>query len=1043
MTRFKSENFHPKFVMRVPLLPLKTDQLSEDLLSAAFNDTLVKEAIYLASPVLYAELERLYSNRISDKKTKERLILSFAKYYSRMQSRCTPYGLFAACSTGTFGYINKILFESQNIERQTRPDMNFLYALSQKLATKHLKPHLLFFPNNSIYRIGDQIRYIEYNYHGNKRLYQIASVNASGHLQTILEKASTGLTMHELATTIMDADIDNATALDFVGELIEAQLLVSELEPAVTGELFTTQLIKKLVRINSTLKDSDIEMYISSLSDLQKQLNHCDKAVFNDPVIYRTIFKSLNELSGPIEENQLFQTDTYFNPLNATLNEKVKASLLEGINALNKITQGGENPHLKKFKDSFVQHYEDLEMPLLQVLDKETGIGYLTRDTSGYSALIDDIALPATPGAPSVNSKLSKNHALILKKYMEAHRTGASVITITEDDLEVLDKEEDVALPLTLAVMFKVLNKEGKLLIQSCGGASASYLLGRFAHGSKDIHSTINDIIAFEKEQFPDKIFAQIIHMPESRIGNIILRPVFGEFEIPYLSPSSLPTENQIELKDLFVSVRNNKIILRSKKLNKEIIPRLGTAHNYSFDALPVYQFLGDMQTQYFDKKYLTFDWGIVASLTPFLPRIEYKDCVLWPARWSFTYSELQKAANEGIDGLGDFRKRNKLPPRVVIAESDNELLIDFDNDLSCRVFLSLARKKPQMILYEFLFDNDNALACDTNGGSYVNECIATLFNPIHVRRPGSLQPIENLPEVTRSFSLGSEWLYYKIYCGIRSADLLLTEVIRPLTLKFQKEGLIDQWFFIRYTDPDHHLRLRLHTSTPAKLAELIFELHEALKIHQTSGVIQKIQTDTYKRELERYGYRYITTAEAFFHTDSETTLDLLTLLDEISGEKIKWQFSVKSIESLLNDFQLTLQSKCDLMDMLKTNFNKEHGDTKDLKIQLDNKYRRLRKDIEDILRGGEQDIPGLSTLTLLLAKKSTRVRSVIQPILKAIKENDFPVPSYQLLASYIHMMLNRIFTARQRTHEMVVYNLLHKHYKSQIAKEKPVAAVL
>jgi len=62
-----------------------------------------------------------------------------------------------------------------------------------------------------------------------------------------------------------------------------------------------------------------------------------------------------------------------------------------------------------------------------------------------------------------------------------------------------------------------------------------------------------------------------------------------------------------------------------------------------------------------------------------------------------------------------------------------------------------------------------------------------------------------------RTFILGEEWLYYKIYCGAKTADLLLTDTLRPLLNRLTATNQINQWFFIRYTDPENHIRLRLH----------------------------------------------------------------------------------------------------------------------------------------------------------------------------------------------------------------------------------------
>ncbi|WP_127138032.1 thiopeptide-type bacteriocin biosynthesis protein [Flagellimonas oceanensis] len=64
-----------------------------------------------------------------------------------------------------------------------------------------------------------------------------------------------------------------------------------------------------------------------------------------------------------------------------------------------------------------------------------------------------------------------------------------------------------------------------------------------------------------------------------------------------------------------------------------------------------------------------------------------------------------------------------------------------------------------------------------------------------------------------RNFALGSEWLYYKIYIGPQTGDALLSQAIKPLVSNLIGRKLIDKWFFIRYTDPDFHIRIRLKIS--------------------------------------------------------------------------------------------------------------------------------------------------------------------------------------------------------------------------------------
>ena len=123
-----------------------------------------------------------------------------------------------------------------------------------------------------------------------------------------------------------------------------------------------------------------------------------------------------------------------------------------------------------------------------------------------------------------------------------------------------------------------------------------------------------------EESLRPDTIYAEIVHFPEGRIGNVLLRPLLREYEIPYLGLSGAPREKQIPVNDLFVSVIGPRIVLRSARLGKEIIPRMTNAHNYGLRSLGMYRFLCALQTEGIAVG-LGFNWGALDS-APFLPRV-------------------------------------------------------------------------------------------------------------------------------------------------------------------------------------------------------------------------------------------------------------------------------------------------------------------------------------------------------------------------------------------------------------------------------------
>ena len=154
----------PNFVLRTPLLShnfykdLTSEQtIIDDEFKKIFARTEIKEAVFLATPILFNELEKWLDDKIDDHKKIEKLKFSLLKYLARMSSRCTPFGLFAGCAVGHFENETKIVLEeSLNNSRHTRLDMNYLVALSQNLAKEqNIKQQILFYPNTSLYKSGN------------------------------------------------------------------------------------------------------------------------------------------------------------------------------------------------------------------------------------------------------------------------------------------------------------------------------------------------------------------------------------------------------------------------------------------------------------------------------------------------------------------------------------------------------------------------------------------------------------------------------------------------------------------------------------------------------------------------------------------------------------------------------------------------------------------------------------------------------------------------------------------------------------------------
>ena len=282
-----------------------------------------------------------------------------------------------------------------------------------------------------------------------------------------------------------------------------------------------------------------------------------------------------------------------------------------------------------------------------------------------------------------------------------------------------------------------------------------------------------------------------------------------------------------------------------------------------------------------------------------------------------------------------------------------------------------------------------------------------------------------------RSFILGDEWLYYKLYCGKRTADHILVDVIKPLTESLVADGFVDQWFFIRYTDPKPHIRIRFHCNQISKLGIIIDTIHKSIATYVENDLIWKVQTDTYNREVERYGKHTMIGSEDLFFYDSITSINAISLVED---EELLFLFILKSIDALLSVFEYDLNAKVRFSKVNLTFFRKEFKADKNLSKQLNIKYQKLRPKVEWFMALKESS--DYDALLKLITTKNRKIETIKTPILDLYKNNKLEVSLVHLLSSYIHMMVNRQFRDKQRLFELVCYDCLFRYYNSQFAKQ-------
>jgi thiopeptide-type bacteriocin biosynthesis protein len=436
---------------------------------------------------------------------------------------------------------------------------------------------------------------------------------------------------------------------------------------------------------------------------------------------------------------------------------------------------------------------------------------------------------------------------------------------------------------------------------------------------------------------------------------------------------------------------------------------------------VPVYKFLSSIQHQ--GKPGLEINWGGFASGKRFLPRLSYKNIILHRACWLLHKGDINLIikAEDPRSKLQEFFLKWNVPRFVCFAEGDNELFIDTSNNGYLEILLEEIKTHSFVKLLEWYYHD--VMNDDEKDKAAIQQFILPLSKGTPVHPSPFVEPdifVEPgiINTIRRTFEPGSEWIYFKIYCGARLSDHILLNVIKPSINSLLKEKLITKAFFIRYTDPHYHIRFRLHLSDHTNKLELSSALsciYGLLHPFISDRLVWKVQLDTYQREIERYGKNSILISEKLFFQDSLLYLNCLTNEEFEEDGQIRFLSALKNMDKWFTVFNMSLQEKADFCMVRSDAFGKEFGSC--IKSQLDLKYRELKNLVFPFIGSEKYDSE--------FAKRDKVLDQMLLP-----KEN---------LANYIHMSMNRWFITQQRLMEYMCYIFCNKYYNQIIHQTKTI----
>jgi thiopeptide-type bacteriocin biosynthesis protein len=1003
------------FVVRTPLLPFETildwsaagpdeDALLVHLLAVARRPE-VADAIALASESLAAEMKDAHPPR--------RVLLALARYVTRAAARPTPFGLFAGYTAGRIGDMTSLeLPPASAYERRTELGIG---SIARFLATMDddSRANAPLTVASTLYETGSQVRYIEER----GKEHALRAARGGRELRLALDLARQGLTATQLAERLAsDLSVPVAAATRYVEQLIASQLVLPDVQPRLTAANPLTDVADRL-RVADGAR-------AALLDEVARELHTIDTRGLgaNDYTRLREHIEAMAPNSPlPAALHVLLHKPSP----SMTLDEATAGAIYDAIDALRRMFGDEERDSLRIFRDRFLERYELRFVPLTEALDEELGVGFAGYgdEASDDLPLLRDVHFPVKPTLP----RWRNAHRVLIEKLGRVLAAGETEIELTGDDVERMAADDPPPFPDSLA-SFVTLCGDGRLFVRSAFGPSGAQFVGRFCNGDEALTRQVREWLREEERLRPDAVFAEVVMLPDGRDANVVVRPALREYEIPFLGHASVAPERRIDVSDLLLGVRNGRFVLWSRSLDREVIPRVTTAHNFKTRGVSVYRLVGAMQKER-DAGSVYWEWGPLAEL-PFLPRVRYGNVIFARAAWLVTPDELKPLrAGAGAQRLAAARElagRRRMPRFMLFVQGDNELVIDWTNIVTIDAFTAVAHERGGRL--DEMLPAPDALAVHGPEGHFTHELVL----PFVRREARSTKPVRRpaiVPLAQRTFPPGSEWMYLKIYCGYATEDRLIADTILPAMRGLRDQGKIDRWFFIRYVDPAFHLRLRVHGAPEVLWTTVLADLTSRFAPMMEIGTVAKVQIDTYSRETERYGGAdAIGVAEAIFEADSDAVAAVMPFL--LADSELRWQLAAYGSDRLLADCGFDLHARLELMQALTDDFGRELGNDRGMRDDLARKNRAVRPALETLFATAESQ-PWFAAFE----ERSRRTR----PLAVRVRSLDLTVRYEDVVASYLHMHLNRVFRFIPRKQERVLYDVLHRRYLAERARTRTV----
>lgn len=1021
-------NYLPEdfFLLRKPLLPIKELEYKvfqvdnnidlDKYIELIGKSSKIMEAVLVSSESLYNSIINYNPNK--DLKKKKDIFFSLLKYVIRMGSRPTPYGLFSGVSSGTFidDSTNSHHVSSQPCKR-ARVDMVWLYKLIERLEKDHgILEYQILSLNSTFYTHGDRV-YLSYisNY-GQARMKkndkdEFSSIKKTKVVDYIFEILKEPKTYLDLINNLCSLypDVERQYVEDTIDNLIQSEYILTNLRPSFSNSCKITELLEKL----NTNSDHKIYFSLTSLSEMIEEYN--TTRVGEGESKYLEIIKMMESIctsESYLQVDMKSEVDSFY------LGKKSWDSIRQLANFISQIASPMPRfEHLESYMHDFLNIYgESKVIKLTDLLDDDLGLGAPNTYRNPLSKRQNNI-------------RDNTHHNKIIQDIIYNKIQEANLLRKTEVEFEINDFHEVVSklnpdeLPNSMEFYFNIgyCNKtdEYKLYFgEHLGISDAGSSFGRFTDLQSDISDNYLKLLNSKKIFLNDNsIYVQLNELPNNgRIGNVTLIDSSYKHEIS-IGTSVSKGKEKISLDEIYVGVHrengNSSFFFFSSKLKKQLIFKSNNMLNPK-NCSNYYRFLTEVSSMKEKCIISNFYYNFYMSNRHlnYVPRFKFKSIVIKPASWKLNGNTFEaqgtiKLDSQFVTKLAKWENEYFVPRHLYIINGDNRLLVDLRNELCLQLLINELNKSPKRELFLTEIEGEIDQRTLFNNEFYFSEIVVPL-----IKQNTSNSSIPYMNEMQCSqiamkilsqdnddfksiFFPGEEWLTMKLYGNSKRLNDFLTKKLYFFVINLQKYNYISQFFFVRYSDPQEHIRLRVRISN--NQSELLKKINEWFIELLNEGFLTNVVFDTYMRESERYGGTdLIAEVESLFYYDSLFACELLQ--KEEDTLKII-DYCALSIIIFLKAIGVDYDSQFSMIDCL---IEKSVGR---------NHYRIQRKALLKIVDSDNFEILKETNMGLVTYNYSNQMNEVVTNFTCKIESNSDRLTNSKqsIYLSIIHMHCNRI----------------------------------